>query len=108
MSNEPLERITQLENQVRRWRRISVVLALLLILVVAVGGIFTAIPATQERGDFWHWLPWVRARHAREEARDLMRAKLAEEAAMEAADAERRAANEREQRAEDAAAKKEP
>ena len=68
--NEPLlEQVRQLERRVKRWRLVSLALALLLILVIAVGGIFTAMPATREPGGFWHWLPWVRARRQEEMAR---------------------------------------
>jgi hypothetical protein len=82
---------------VKRWRLLSLVLALLLISAVAIGGIFTIIPATQEPGNFWHFLPWVRAREAELRAREQQ---------MRALDAERRAveaAREREKQAKDEA-----
>ena len=102
--NEPLhERVSQLERCVKRWRLVSFCLLLLLILVVAVGGIVTAIPATREPGGFWTWLPWVaRERAAREE---VLRAREEEMRALRAMDAQRRAAEAKQ--AEDAA-KKEP
>jgi len=94
--NEPLlERISQLERSVKRWRLCSFCLFLLLILVLAVGGIFTAIPAT-EPGDFWHFLPWVRARHqeemARREALQALREAEAVRQQMEAKRLEKQAA----------------
>ena len=98
MTNEPLvERNRQLERSVKRWRLICLCLALLLTCAVAVGGIRASIPATQERGNFWHFLPWVRAREAELRAREQQ---------MRALDAERRAveaAREREKQAKDEA-----
>jgi hypothetical protein len=97
MTNEPLvERNRQLERSVKRWRLISLVLALLLIGAVAVGGIFAVIPATHEPGNFWHFLPWVRAREAEMRVMDAeMRAR--------ALDAERRAVEAAKERAKDEA-----
>jgi hypothetical protein len=110
--NEPLlERITQLERSVKRWRLVSMVLTLLLICAVAIGGIFAVVPATQEPGEFWLFLPWVRARAAREAEEQAIQNELKARQALEALQAERRgveAAQDREKRAEDAAAKKEP
>ncbi len=94
MSNEPLsERIQQLEHQVRRWRQISLLLALLLICALAVAATLTALPATQEHGDFWLWLPWVRAARERAalEAEAVLRAEE-EVRARKAADVARKAA----------------
>jgi hypothetical protein len=104
MNEALLERISQLEHQLRRWRRISVLLAFLLICVVAVGGTFTAIPATLEPGEFWLWLPWVRAARERAAMEDAIRAMQAEQdlQVLQAVE-EMRAAKER-----DEAAKKQP
>ena len=67
--NEPLlERIRVLERSVKRWRLTSLALALLLVCALAIAGIFMAIPPRQEPGDFWLFLPWVRARHQAEQA----------------------------------------
>ena len=94
------ECISQLEHQVRRWRLVSLCLVLLLILAVAVGVIFTTIPATRESGGFWSWLPWVaREKAAREE---VLRAREEEMRALRAVEAQRRAAEAK--RAEDEAA----
>jgi hypothetical protein len=71
MSNE---RIEQLERAVKRWKLVSLCLALLLVMLLAVGGTLTAIPATDERGDFWLWLPWVRAARERAAREDVLRA----------------------------------
>lgn len=69
--NEPLlERIEQLERSVKRWKRVSLVLAFLLILAV-IGGVLAAIPPTHERSNLWLLLPWVRARHEAEALRAL-------------------------------------
>jgi hypothetical protein len=89
MTNEPLvERNRQLERSVKRWRLVSLLLALLLIGTVAIGGIVAVIPPTQQPGNFWHFLPWVRARAARE---DAIRARLLElEAAKRAEDEARK------------------
>jgi hypothetical protein len=104
MSNEPhLERIQQLEHQVRRWRKASLGLAFLLICVVAVAGAYMIMPPTQEHGNFWLFLPWVRARVAREEA---IRAEL-EVRALQAADAARKAVDAA-KRAKDEGANKQP
>jgi hypothetical protein len=87
MTNEPLvERNRQLERSVKRWRLICLVLAGLLICVLAIGGILTAIPATQGPSDFWLWLPWVRAARAAEmrAMQEQMRAVEAEKRAVEA------------------------
>jgi hypothetical protein len=87
MTNEPLvERNRQLERSVKRWRLISLSLALLLVVLLAVGGTLTAIPTTDERGDFWLWLPWVRAARAAEmrAMQEQMRAVEAERQAVEA------------------------
>jgi hypothetical protein len=96
--NQPLdERISQLEHRVRRWRLLRLVLALLLVCALAVGGILTVIPATRERGGFWTWLPWVRAREAEMRAREAEeRARLEAVRALQALDA----AKEREKRIE--------
>jgi hypothetical protein len=84
MTNEPLvERNRQLERSVKRWRLICLCLALLLTCAVAVGGIRASIPATQERGNFWHFLPWVRARAQQEAVRELATERRALEAARE-------------------------
>jgi hypothetical protein len=100
MTQQPLvERITQLGRSVKRWRLVSLCLALLLICVVTIGGVFTAIPATREPGDFWLFLPWVRAARARA-AIEEMRARENEVRALQAVEAAKRA--------EDEAAKKEP
>jgi hypothetical protein len=89
MTNEPLvERNRQLERSVKRWRLISLVLALLLIGAAAIGGIFAVIPTSQEPGDFWLFLPWVRERAARE---DAMRARLQAEKALQELEAAKRA-----------------
>lgn len=89
MTNEPiLERVKQLEQQVRTWRRTSLVLALLLICGLAVGGTLVGSLTTEVPGrfDWMMLLPWVRAeRAAREEA---LRARL-EQAARAAAEKER-------------------
>jgi hypothetical protein len=84
MMNEPLlEENSTLKRSVRRWKLVSLGLALCLVLVVllavAIGGIFIAVPAAQE-------LPWrARARENEMKARE----------ALEALEAERRAAKER-------------
>jgi hypothetical protein len=88
MSNE---RIEQLERSVKRWRLVSLVLALLLICAVAIGGIFAVVPATHARGEFWLWLPWVRERAARE---DAMRARLQAEKALQELEAAKLAEDE--------------
>lgn len=94
MSNEPLlERIQHLERSVKRWRLVSLVLAFLLICLVAIGAIFTVIPPTQERGNFWLWLPWVRARREAE-MQAMQEALRAAEAAKIAAEAAKRAQDE--------------
>ena len=62
------ERITQLENQVQRWRRISLVLALLLTCAIGIGG--TSVGMLLLRGDGGEFVwPWNRARHEQELAR---------------------------------------
>ena len=87
MTNEPLvERNRQLERSVKRWRLVSLCLALLLICGVTIGGVFTAIPAPQGPGDFWSWLPWVRAARARA-AIEEMRAMENEVRALQAVEA---------------------
>jgi hypothetical protein len=97
--NEPLlERISQLEHQLRRWRRISVVLAFLLICVVAVAGAYMVMPPTQEPRNFWLWLPWVRARAEREAAEQARQNEMKAMQALEALEVERRAAKERKRR----------
>jgi hypothetical protein len=102
MTNEPLvERNRQLERSVKRWRLVSVCLVLLLICALAIGVIFTAIPATQEPGEFWLFLPWVRARAAREAE---LRARQEQEVRALQAEADRKAAEaakQQEKRAED-------
>jgi hypothetical protein len=92
MTNEPLvERNRLLERSVKRWRLVSLVLALLLLCAVAIGAIFAAVPATHEPGEFWHFLPWVRAREAEMRAREeAMRA----EQALRAFEAAKRAEDE--------------
>jgi hypothetical protein len=85
--NEPLlERINLLERSVQRWRRISLVLALLLIGAVAVGGASVGmLLIRQDGGGFL--LPWYRARAAREDAIRAEQAMRTAEAARQAAEA---------------------
>jgi hypothetical protein len=105
MPNEALvERNRQLERSVKRWRLVSLVLALLLICAVAIGGIVTAIPRSQEPGGVWLWLPWIRAREAELRAREAADQARLEAVRAEQAAAERRAAKP----AEDESVKKQP
>ncbi len=68
--NRPVdERVHQLERSLKRRRLIGLGLIFLLICALVIGGLITTIPATQEPGHFWDFLPWVRARRAEEEAR---------------------------------------
>ena len=106
MSHDPLlERISQLERSLKRWRLASVCLALLLTGALAVACLFTAMQPAEEPGDFWLMLPWVRARAAREAE---LRARQEALRALQAVEADRRAAQERQKRAEDEAAKNKP
>lgn len=108
--NEPLlDRISQLERSVKRWRLVSLLLAFLLTCVLAVAATFTTIQPTEKHGNFWLMLPWVRARAARE-AELRARQEAVRVRAMQA-EADRRAAEftkEGERRAADEAAKKRP
>jgi hypothetical protein len=94
MNEALLKQIRLLKRSVRRWRLVSLGLALLLAIIIAVGGI-TLLP-TGESGDFWMMLPWVRARRQEELARQeaIMRADEAAKIAAEAAEQQRRARDE--------------
>jgi hypothetical protein len=106
LTQQPLvERITQLKRSAKHWKLVSLVLTLLLICAVAVGGIFAVVPATHEPGEFCRWLPWVRARAAREAEEQARQNEVKARRALEALDAERRVAKEREKPAKDAAVK---
>jgi hypothetical protein len=99
MNDQSIERNRQLERAVKRWKLVSLLLALLLIGAVTVGGLFAVIPATHEPGEFWHFLPWVRAREAEMRAMDAeMRARQEQ---MRALEAERPAAEPAKERAKD-------
>jgi hypothetical protein len=67
--NEPLlDRIAALERSVRRWRRVSLCLALLLLCSLAIGGTTVGLMMANLPGRFDFLMPWARERAAREAA----------------------------------------
>jgi hypothetical protein len=87
------ERIEQLESSVRRWKRVCLALVLVILCLLAGGGTVIGLLMRQLPGHFDFMFPWTRQRLVREE---LERNLLDDVRAMEAIEAERKAARQQE------------
>jgi hypothetical protein len=92
------ERIEQLEMSVRRWKRVCLGLVLVILCLLAGSGTVVGLLMRQLPGQFDFMFPWDRQRLVREE---LERNLLDDVRAMEAIEAERKAATQQEKGAPD-------